>query len=237
MAPLSQDPLRTGLTTSPSVRTVLESTQTLDGRDLPVPGCQGGCDNISQSYHHRRQSQRVGGHPRGPRRQVTMGRRPENRPHHYLEVMAVFLVLRHFEPLIWSCHILVRTGNTATLCYINKQGGLASQPLNLLARGLTLWCDTRLASIRAFHVPGLQNSGADLLSRGRFWYTDWSLHPEVANQVWERFGRPSVDLFVSQVNTKCPLVFLESRGEHPWPWTPSLTPGPRTCFMLSLCWN
>ena len=80
----------------------------------------------------------------------------------YLELMAVFLALKHFEPLISGCHVLVRTDNTSALCYVNKQGGLPSLKLNRLARDLTLWCDPRLASIRASHIPGLQNSGADL---------------------------------------------------------------------------
>ena len=125
----------------------------------------------------------------------------------YLELMAVFLALKHFEALIHGCHVVIRTDNTTTMCYVNKQGGLASPLLDDLARELTLWCDTRLASVRAVHVPGLQNSGADLLSRGRFWYEDWSLHPAVARQIWARFGRPEVDLFASEENAKCSLFF------------------------------
>ena len=125
----------------------------------------------------------------------------------YLELMAVFLALKHFEALIHGCHVVIRTDNTTTMCYVNKQGGLASPLLDDLARELTLWCDTRLASVRAVHVPGLQNSGADLLSRGRFWYEDWSLHPVVARQIWARFGRPEVDLFASEENAKCSLFF------------------------------
>ena len=132
----------------------------------------------------------------------------------YLELMAVLLALKHFEPLIRGYHVLIRTDNTAALYYINKQGGLASPKLNQLARDLTLWCDSRLASIRASHVPGLQNSGADLLSRGKVWYADWSLHPQVASQIWGRFGHPVVDLFASQENTKCPL-FFSVRGKAP----------------------
>ena len=95
----------------------------------------------------------------------------------YLELMAVLLALKRFEPLVSGCHVLIRTDNTATMYYINKQGGLVSPTLDALARELTLWCDSRLESIRASHVAGRQNSGADLLSRGRYHYDDWSLHP------------------------------------------------------------
>ena len=125
----------------------------------------------------------------------------------YLELMAVFLALQRFEPLVRGCHVRVRTDNTTTVCYINKQGGLHSPALDRLARDLTLWCDTRILSIRAYHIAGLLNSGADLLSRGRYWYGDWCLHQGVANQIWSRYGRPEVDLFASQENAKCSRFF------------------------------
>ena len=125
----------------------------------------------------------------------------------YLELMAVWLAVRHFEPFIRDCHVLIRTDNTTTMCYVNKQGGLRSQLLHALARDLILWCDTHLKSIRASHVPGIQNRGADLLSRGRCHYADWSIHDAVAAQLWDRFGRPQVDPFASEENAKCPEFF------------------------------
>lgn len=143
----------------------------------------------------------------------------------YLELMAVMLALQHFEQFIRGCHVLVRTDNTTTLCYINKQGGLRSAKLHALAHKLTLWCDEHLLSVRAVHVPGLQNTGADLLSRGRYLYAAWSLNQAVANQIWQRFGRPQVDLFASEENSKCPQFFSMSGQAplgldalaHPWP--------------------
>ena len=93
------------------------------------------------------------------------------------------------------------------MCYLNRQGGLRSPRLHQLARKLILWCDSRLLSVTACHVPGLLNTGADLLSRGPLRYSDWSLHPQVATQIWNRFGTPEVDLFASEENTKCPLFF------------------------------
>ena len=132
----------------------------------------------------------------------------------YLELMAVYLALQHFEPLIVDCHVLVRTDNTTTKFYINKQGGLRSYRLHVLAEELTLWCDARLKSIRASHVPGVDNRGADLLSRGRCHYAEWSLHDAVATQLWDRFGRPVMDLFASEENAKCPRFFSVA-GRNP----------------------
>ena len=143
----------------------------------------------------------------------------------YLELMAVFLALRHFKPHLRGCHVLVRTDNTTTMCYINRQGGLRSPRLHLLAHRLILWCDAHLLSIKACHIPGLLNTGADLLSRGPVRYSEWSLHPEVAAQLWQRFGVPKVDLFAAEDNAKCSLYF-SIRGNwtlgldalaHKWP--------------------
>ena len=132
----------------------------------------------------------------------------------YLELMAVFLAVKHFEPFIGGYHVLIRTDNTTTMAYINKQGGLRSPVLDTLARRLILWCDTHLQSIAASHVPGLLNSGADLLSRGGVRYSEWSLHPATVDLIWTRFGHPRVDLFASQENAKCSL-FFSMRGQAP----------------------
>ena len=143
----------------------------------------------------------------------------------YLELMAVLLALQHFRTFIQGCHVLVRTDNTTTMCYINKQGGLRSRSLHALAQELTLWCDVHLRSIRASHVPGILNKGADLLSRGKCHYAEWSLHDAVATQLWDRFGQPLVDLFASEENAKCPRFFsMTGQGSlgldalaHDWP--------------------
>ena len=132
----------------------------------------------------------------------------------YLELKAIYLALKHFEPFLLGCHVLIRTDNTAALYYLNKQGGLSSRVMDQLAREMTLWCLPRLRSIRALHIPGLQNGGADLLSRGGPRYEDWSLHPQVARQIFSRFGQPRADLFASQENAKCPLYF-SVRGQAP----------------------
>ena len=143
----------------------------------------------------------------------------------YLELMAVLLALKRFEPLLVGCHVLVRMDDTTTMAYINKQGGMASSSLDALARELILWCDSRLESIRAVHLPGLQNHGADLLSRGRYYYIDWVLHSGVAKQIFGKYGCPSVELFASEQNAKCSRYFsiqgsatmsLEALA-HEWP--------------------
>ncbi len=56
-----------------------------------------------------------------------------------LELLAVWLALRRFRTLLHEKHILVRSDNTATVAYINHQGGLRSRRMSQLARHLLLW--------------------------------------------------------------------------------------------------
>ncbi len=82
-----------------------------------------------------------------------------------LELLAVWLALRRFRTLLHEKHILVRSDNTATVAYINHQGGLRSRRMSQLARHLLLWSQKHLRSLRAVHVPGELNRAADELSR------------------------------------------------------------------------
>ncbi|XP_035006832.1 uncharacterized protein LOC118103838 [Hippoglossus stenolepis] len=127
----------------------------------------------------------------------------------YLELLAVSLALKHFLPLLRGQHVLVRTDNTTVVAYINRQGGLRSRHLNTLAHRLIVWSSSHLLSLRATHVPGTRNWGADLLSRGSPRYKDWKIRPG-----------SSRSLRVRRKHT-VPDVLLPDRPERPdggeWP--------------------
>ena len=145
-----------------------------------------------------------------------------------LDLLAVLLALRHFLPWLRGHHVLVRTDNSTVVAYINRQGGLRSPMLHTLAHRLIVWSSVYLQSIRATHVPGVLNCGADLLSRGNPLYADWKLHPEVVSQIWSQFGQAQVDIYASVENAQCPLFFSlrDQRAPlgvdalaHEWPKT------------------
>ena len=75
------------------------------------------------------------------------------------------------------------------------------------ASKILLWAHGRVSSLSAFHIQGILNRAADLLSRGQPLATEWRLHPQVVDGVWARFGRAEVDLFASRETTHCPLWF------------------------------
>ena len=91
---------------------------------------------------------------------------PESRLHiNFLELKAVLLALKSFEPLCKGQIVLVATDNTTVVSYINKQGGMRSGSLCALLWRLLSWCHPRKIVLRARHIPGRLNVIADKLSR------------------------------------------------------------------------
>ncbi len=141
-----------------------------------------------------------------------------------LELLVVWLALRRFKLLLHDKHVLVRTDNTATVAYLNHQGGLRCRRMSQLARHLLLWSQKHLRSLHAVHVPGELNSAADELSRQPVLPGEWRLHPEKVQLMWRCFGDAQVDLFASLDTSHCQLFFSLSEGTlganalaHSWP--------------------
>ncbi len=140
-----------------------------------------------------------------------------------LELLAVHLALNRLKRRLRGKHLLVRTDNTATVAYINRQGGLRSRRMSQLARHLLLWSRKHLRSLRAIHIPGLLNRTADELSRAAL-PGEWRLHPQTVQLIWRRFGLAQVDLFASLETSHCQLFYSLTDGTlgtdalaHSWP--------------------
>jgi hypothetical protein len=134
-----------------------------------------------------------------------------------LECETVLRALQHFGKLVVNGSVLVSTDNTTTLSYINKQGGTKSIEMLHTTRTLLLWCHANGISLRAVHIKGSLNGMADLLSRDQGTVnTEWSLHPSVVQELWERAFRPDVDLFATQSNRKLPLYVSPFPDAKAW---------------------
>ncbi len=72
-----------------------------------------------------------------------------------LELLAVRLALSRLRGRLQRKDVLVRTDNTATVAYINRQGGLRSRRMSQLARHLLLWSQKHLRSLRAIGTKGI----------------------------------------------------------------------------------
>ncbi len=140
-----------------------------------------------------------------------------------LELLAVRLALSRLRGHLQCKDVLVRTDNTATVAYINQQGGLRSRRMSQLARHLLLWSQKHLRSLRAIHIPGVFNRAADELSRAAL-PGEWRLHPQVVQLIWGRFGAAQVDLFASPETTHCQEFYSLTEATlgsdalaHSWP--------------------
>ena len=139
----------------------------------------------------------------------------EKRHINLLELRTVLLVLKHFVWAVQGRHVLIRSDNKTAVAHINKQGGIHSVALMDQSRELWLWAHQHLLSLRALYIKGVENKGADLLSRGGPREADWQLNPVLAHQLWVRFGKPAVDLFASRENTQCRTWYSLTRETYP----------------------
>ncbi len=140
-----------------------------------------------------------------------------------LELLAVHLALNCLTRRLQGEHVLVRTDSTATVAYINRQGGLRSCRMSQLARHLLLWNRKHLRSLRAIHIPGLLNRTADELSLAAL-PGEWRLHPQTVQLIWRRFGLAQLDLFASLETSHCQWSYSLTEGTlgmdamaHSWP--------------------
>ncbi len=117
---------------------------------------------------------------------------------------------------------VIRSDSRSMVSYINHQGGLISKRLCTLAKDLLVWAQTNLRSLKATHVLGKMNQGADMLLRDNVSSEEWTLHPLTVQKIWEVFGRARVDLFASEDNSHCPIYFMRSTDAlaHEWPSLP-----------------
>ena len=82
---------------------------------------------------------------------------------------------------------------------------MRSGPLCALLWRILTWCSQRQVTLKARHIPGHLNVIADKLSRlGQTIQTEWSLLPEVFQQICNQWHWPQIDLFATRFNHKLP---------------------------------
>lgn len=118
-----------------------------------------------------------------------------------LELKACYYGLKALCPDRENVHIRIYTDNTTCCAYLNNFGG-KFQELNLLARDIWLWCIKRNIHLSAAHIPGIENTEADRLSRRFNDDLEWSLDKTVFEDICDQFGVPNIDMFASRLNYK-----------------------------------
>ena len=113
------------------------------------------------------------------------------------------------EPNSASC-------NSTVVAYINKQGGTHSVEMCALLCKIMTWCHHYHIALKARHIPGCLNVMADLSRSNQVQSTEWSLHPQVFKEIWQKWFTPHIDLFVSHLNHKLPLYVSPVPDQNTW---------------------
>ena len=123
------------------------------------------------------------------------------------ELLAVFLAIRGFLPLLRGQTVSLFTDNTSALSYLRKEGGTRSSTLNEVAQAVLRLCEASDVRLLPQFVPGRLNVLADFLSRrGQVLGSEWALHQEVCRDLF-RLWPVTVDLFATSLNHRLQVYF------------------------------
>lgn len=122
---------------------------------------------------------------------------------HYLELKAAYYALKTFGKGFKNCRFLLRMDNTTGISFINRMGGTRQNLLNEITRTIWKWCEHRRIIIFASYINTKDNYVADTESRALSIETEYQLANNYFEIIVEKFGKPTIDLFASKVNSKC----------------------------------
>ena len=125
----------------------------------------------------------------------------------FLDLKAVLLALKRFQHLVQGEVVLVATGNTKVVAYINKEGGMRPGSLCALLWCLPSWCNGRHIVLKAWHIPGCQDQIIQI---------EWSLHQDVFDRLCQTWHSPQVVIFATRYN--CKLIKYVSPVLDPNAW-------------------
>lgn len=119
------------------------------------------------------------------------------------ELKAAFLALKNF-PDLKNMRILIKTDNTMSMVYVNKQGGTRSLPLMELATQLWKWCLQRGITNQSNHIAGINNTAADYESRCPYQKNNCMIDRTTFLNLQRYLGPNDVDLFADRITKQLP---------------------------------
>ena len=127
------------------------------------------------------------------------------------ELLAIFLAILGFLPLLKGQTVSLFTDNTSALSYLRKEGGTRSSTLNEVEQAILRFCEASDLRLLPKFVPGRLSVLADSLSRrGQVLGSEWTLHQEVCRGLF-RLWPVTVDLFATSLNHRLQVYFRRWR--------------------------
>lgn len=90
--------------------------------------------------------------------------------------------------------------------------------MNSLAKEIWEWAIVRKIHLTAVHIPGVENTNADFLSRHFMDKMEWQLNQDLTYKIFQQLFHPQVDLCASRLNFQIPCYVS---------WQPDRWPGKR----------
>lgn len=135
----------------------------------------------------------------------------------YLELQAAFFALKSFLHKIIDKHVRLMIDNTTAVACINHMGTSHSPSCNTITHALWDWCITHNVWVSAAHVPGSDNTIADMESRHINLDAEWKIDSDLLQSAFSELKMfPTVDLFASRLNAQmeCYISFRPDPSAH-----------------------
>ncbi|KAJ8915062.1 hypothetical protein NQ315_014317 [Exocentrus adspersus] len=143
-----------------------------------------------------------------------------------LELWAAFYGLKSFANEMCNCRILLRLDNTTAISNLNRMGGVKYEHLNRITNMIWDWCENRNIMLFASYINTRDNIEADKESRSMDIETEFELNSLAFNEIVDTFGLPQIDLFASNLNTKCATYVSWHRDPDCYAGTTPVAPDP-----------
>ena len=140
------------------------------------------------------------------------------------ETKAVLLGLQIYAKQYSEETIHCLSDNTTAVAYVNHKGGSKNKVCDEIAKYIWEFCEARDLWVKASHIPGKENKEADEESRAQG-HTEWELPDHTFEQIVDKWGHHSVDLFASRLAHKLDVYYS---------WHPD--PGATNIDAMSLPW-
>ena len=114
-----------------------------------------------------------------------------------LELKAAFFALKSFLKDKINQVICLKLDSTTAVAYLNNMGGTHCPQLLRLTLEIWEWCEKKSVFLLAQHIPGVNNTVADVESRATRDWNDWKLKSDV---ILPLITECQIDLFASRLS-------------------------------------
>lgn len=132
----------------------------------------------------------------------------------YLEILAAFNAIKSFASDRRNCSILLRLDNVTAIACTNRMGSVRFRSLHNITKEMWAWCEERKIFLVASYINTKENVHADRASRLTSIDSEYELSNLAFSTICDMFGTPTIDLFATHLNTKCPKYISWKPDPH-----------------------